>query len=290
MWKGTVKLTTPMLFALGFLLIFLLGGITGVMVAVLPFDYQVTDSYFVVAHFHYVLNGAVVFPIFGALYYWLPKMTGRMLDERLGKISFWTMFVGFNVAFFPMHILGLLGMPRPRLHVPERARVGHPQPDRDHRRVRVRPRNRHDPLELRAGPAGRAGRPAPTPGAPTRSSGRRDRRRRSSTSRRSPSSRAATRSGTNSRCRCASREMTRRRAAFGPSGALERTTPLTTGLRAEPEATMEIPEETALPFVVAAGIALLFVGLLFTGIVAAVAGLVIGGISLLRWTWRTGER
>ena len=101
-----------MLFSIGFLLIFLLGGITGVMVAVLPFDWQVTDSYFVVAHFHYVLNGAVVFPIFGALYYWLPKMTGRMLDERLGKISFWTMFIGFNVAFFPMHILGFLGMPR----------------------------------------------------------------------------------------------------------------------------------------------------------------------------------
>src|SRR5262245_28443575 len=112
MWKGVVHFTTPMLFAIGFLLIFLLGGITGVMVAVLPFDWQVTDSYFVVAHFHYVLNGAVVFPIFGALYYWLPKMTGRMLDERLGRISFWTMFVGFNVAFFPMHILGFLGMPR----------------------------------------------------------------------------------------------------------------------------------------------------------------------------------
>src|SRR6266513_2281928 len=106
MWRGRVELTTPMLFCVGFLLIFLLGGITGVMVAVLPFDWQVTDSYFVVAHFHYVLNGAVVFPIFGALYFWLPKMTGRMLDERLGKLSFWIMFVGFNVSFFPMHILG----------------------------------------------------------------------------------------------------------------------------------------------------------------------------------------
>jgi cytochrome c oxidase subunit 1/cytochrome c oxidase subunit I+III len=79
---------------------------------VLPFDWQVTDSYFVVAHFHYVLNGAVVFPIFGALYFWLPKMTGRMLSERLGKLSFSTMFIGFNLAFFPMHILGFLGMPR----------------------------------------------------------------------------------------------------------------------------------------------------------------------------------
>jgi cytochrome c oxidase subunit 1 len=112
MWKGKVELTVPMLFTVGFLLIFLLGGITGVMVSILPFDWAVTDSYFIVAHLHYVLNGAVVFPIFGALYFWLPKMTGRMLNERLGKLSFWVMFVGFNLTFFPMHILGVLGMPR----------------------------------------------------------------------------------------------------------------------------------------------------------------------------------
>ncbi len=112
LWSGRVKFDTPMLYMLGFLLVFLAGGITGVMVAILPFDWQVTDSYFVVAHFHYVLNGAVVFPIFGAIYYCSPKMTGRMLSERLGKISFWTMFLSFNVAFFPMHIVGLLGMPR----------------------------------------------------------------------------------------------------------------------------------------------------------------------------------
>ncbi len=112
LWKGHIRLDTPMLFAIGFLLIFLLGGITGVMVAILPFDWQVTDSYFVVAHFHYVLNGAVVFPIFGALYYWMPKMTGKMLHETVGRISFWIMFIGFNITFFPMHILGFLGMPR----------------------------------------------------------------------------------------------------------------------------------------------------------------------------------
>ncbi len=112
LWNGKVRFDTPLLFMLGFLLVFLMGGITGVMVAILPFDWQVTDSYFIVAHFHYVLNGAVVFPIFGAIYYWGPKMTGRMLSERLGKWSFWTMFIAFNVAFFPMHIVGLLGMPR----------------------------------------------------------------------------------------------------------------------------------------------------------------------------------
>jgi len=110
--QGKVRWTTPMLFSTGFLIIFLIGGLTGVMVSVMPFDLQVTDSYFVVAHFHYVLNGAVVFPIFAAIYYWGPKMTGRMLSERLGRISFWTMFVGFNVSFFPMHLLGLFGMPR----------------------------------------------------------------------------------------------------------------------------------------------------------------------------------
>ena len=112
MWGGRVRFTAPMLFALGFLLIFLIGGITGVMVASLPFDLQVTDSYFVVAHFHYVLNGAVVFPIFGAVYYWMPKMTGRLLSDRLGRWSFWTMLVGFNVTFGPMHVLGELGMAR----------------------------------------------------------------------------------------------------------------------------------------------------------------------------------
>jgi cytochrome c oxidase subunit I len=112
MLQGRIRWRTPMLFSVGFLLIFLIGGLSGVMVSVLPFDLQATDTYFVVAHFHYVLNGAVVFPIFGAIYYWGPKATGRMLSERLGKWSFWTMFVGFNVSFFPMHILGLMGMPR----------------------------------------------------------------------------------------------------------------------------------------------------------------------------------
>jgi heme/copper-type cytochrome/quinol oxidase subunit 1 len=110
--QGKVRWKTPMLFSMGFLIIFLMGGMTGVMVSVMPLDLQVTDTYFVVAHFHYVLNGAVVFPIFAAIYYWGPKVTGRMLSERLGKLSFWMMFIGFNVSFFPMHILGLLGMPR----------------------------------------------------------------------------------------------------------------------------------------------------------------------------------
>ena len=111
-WTGKIAFKTPFLFILGFLIIFLLGGVTGVMVAAVPFDLQVHDSYFVVAHFHYVLIGGMVFPMFAGFYYWFPKATGKMLGEGLGKVNFWTMFIGFNLTFFPMHILGLLGMPR----------------------------------------------------------------------------------------------------------------------------------------------------------------------------------
>lgn len=111
-WNGSVVLKTPFLFIAGFLITFVIGGVTGVMFAIPPFDQQVTDSYFVVAHFHYVLFGGAVFPIIGGFYYWLPKITGRMLSEQLGKWSFWLIFIGFNVTFFPMHLLGIWGMPR----------------------------------------------------------------------------------------------------------------------------------------------------------------------------------
>ncbi|HEY9225659.1 MAG TPA: cytochrome c oxidase subunit I [Gemmatimonadaceae bacterium] len=119
MWHGRVVLATPMLFALAFIVQFTIGGISGVMTAAVPFDWQATDTYFVVAHIHYVLAGGSVFGLFSAIYYWAPKMYGRMLDERTGKISFWLMFVGFNLAFFPMHISGLLGMPRRVYTYPE---------------------------------------------------------------------------------------------------------------------------------------------------------------------------
>ncbi len=111
-WAGKPRFPTPMLFALGFIALFVLGGLTGVMLAAVAIDLQVHDTYFVVAHFHYVLIGGSVFPLFGAIYYWFPKWTGRMLSEKLGQWNFWLFFIGFNLSFFPMHILGLRGMTR----------------------------------------------------------------------------------------------------------------------------------------------------------------------------------
>ncbi|SCG74176.1 aa3-type cytochrome oxidase subunit I [Micromonospora inositola] len=112
MWKGQLTFETPMLFAIGFLTTFLLGGLTGVLLASPPADFHTTDTYFVVAHFHYVLFGTIVFAAFGGAYFWFPKMTGRLLDERLGKAHFWTMFVGFHMTFLVQHWLGNEGMPR----------------------------------------------------------------------------------------------------------------------------------------------------------------------------------
>jgi cytochrome c oxidase subunit I+III len=112
LWDGTPQFRTPLLFVIGFIVTFVVGGLTGVMLASVPFDTQVHDTYFVVAHFHYVLIGGAVFPLLGGIYYWFPKITGRMMSERAGKWAFWLIFAGFNLTFFPMHILGLQGMPR----------------------------------------------------------------------------------------------------------------------------------------------------------------------------------
>ncbi len=111
-YGGKIHFTTSMLFGLGFIAMFLIGGLDGVALAVVPFDYQVTDSYFVVSHLHYVLFGGSVFGIFAGFYYWFPKISGRLLNERLGQVHFWLMLIGVNLTFFSMHILGLLGMPR----------------------------------------------------------------------------------------------------------------------------------------------------------------------------------
>ncbi|MDQ3679586.1 MAG: cytochrome c oxidase subunit I [Actinomycetota bacterium] len=286
-WRGVVEWTVPFLFALGWFLIFLLGGVTGVMLGVLPFNWQATDSYFIVAHFHYVLNGAVVFPIFGALYYWLPKMTGRMLNERLGKVSFWVMFVGFHLAFFPMHVLGFLGMPR-RIYTYSSGlgwetlnlvvtfgsalfgfgtllTLGNFLVSR----VRGEPAG--------ANPWNADGLEWSTPTSPPPecnfeaipvAAGRHplwDSERLEETE-----------SGTD--------EATK---SMGPSGALNRQTPIVSGLQSGPEETMEIPQPTYLPFVLALGLAVLFLGLLLKAAVVGVLGVVVAAAGMTGWLWRT---
>ncbi|HET8609130.1 MAG TPA: cytochrome c oxidase subunit I [Burkholderiales bacterium] len=111
-WTGRPVFTTAFLYFAGFVLLFVIGGVSGFMTAAVPLDRELTHTYFVVAHLHYVIVGINVFPVIGAIYYWFPKMTGRMLDERIGRWTFWITFIGFNLGFFPMHILGILGMPR----------------------------------------------------------------------------------------------------------------------------------------------------------------------------------
>jgi heme/copper-type cytochrome/quinol oxidase subunit 1 len=119
LWLGRPVWRTPLLFVVGFLVVFMIGGLSGVMLASVPFDVQATDTYFVVAHLHYVLLGGAILPLIGAFYYWYPKVTGRMMSERLGLWNFWLLFAGVNVTFFPMHILGLRGMTRRIYTYPE---------------------------------------------------------------------------------------------------------------------------------------------------------------------------
>jgi cytochrome c oxidase subunit 1 len=119
MWDGRPRFQVPLLWVVGFIVTFVIGGLTGVMLASVPLDLQLHDSYFVVAHFHYVLIGGAVFPLLGALHYWFPKLTGRMMSEAIGKVAFWMIFLGFQLAFFPMHVSGIMGMPRRVYTYPE---------------------------------------------------------------------------------------------------------------------------------------------------------------------------
>jgi cytochrome c oxidase subunit 1 len=112
LWKGDIRFTSPLLFSIGFIAMFIIGGLSGVTHAIVPADYQQSDTYYIVAHFHYVLFGGSIFGLFAGFYYWWPKVFGRMLSEGLGKLHFWLMLIGFNMTFGPFHVLGLQGMPR----------------------------------------------------------------------------------------------------------------------------------------------------------------------------------
>ena len=144
MWGGAIRFTTSMMFATAFLIEFVIGGLSGITFAAAPLDWQTTDTYYVVAHFHYVIFGGSAFGILAALHYWFPKMSGRLLDERLGRLHFWLMVLGFNMTFLVQHWLGLMGMTCARVHVPRPARLGRAQHGVDGGRVF------HGPLGARA--------------------------------------------------------------------------------------------------------------------------------------------
>ncbi len=141
LWSGRIRMNAPTLFVLGFMFIFVLGGLTGVMVAVIPFDWQVHDTYFIVAHLHYVLIGGMVFPVFAAIYYWIPLINGNTMSERLSKWIFWLMFGGFNISLLPDAHHGPVRHAAPRLHVFERDGLGCAEHDLDPGLVPVRPRH-----------------------------------------------------------------------------------------------------------------------------------------------------
>ncbi len=215
MWRGQISFETPMLFAIGFLVTFLFGGLTGVLLASPPVDFHVSDSYFVVAHFHYVLFGTIVFAVYSGVYFWFPKMFGRMLDERLGKVHFWLTFIGFHTTFLVQHWLGNEGMPRRYADYLPTRRLHRPQHDLDDRLVRARRLDAAVPLQLlevvQDRPGGRAW---TTRGVTaTRWSGRPRPRRRCATSTGCPGSAPSGRRSTRS-----SRSWPRARLAGPPEG------------------------------------------------------------------------
>jgi cytochrome c oxidase subunit 1/cytochrome c oxidase subunit I+III len=252
----------------------------------MPLNWQVTDTYYIVAHFHYVLNGAVVFPIFGAIYFWYPKMSGRRLSERWGHISFWLMFIGFNVAFFGMHILGFLGMPRRISTYPSglgwdnlnlistiggfvfAVGTGITLVNWFHARWWGPPAGDNpwdaDSLEWAT--------TSPPPefnfaSIPVVAS-----RHPLWDQRPLPTARSNGDEATKS---------------LGPEGAEHHETPETTGLDARPQGTLDLPHPTYLPFILACGIGVFFVGLMIKAVLVGVIGVALAVIGLTWWLWRT---
>ena len=224
LWGGSLRFRTAFCFAARFVAMFTIGGLSGIMHASPPVDLQQTDSYFVVAHFHYVLFGGTVLGLFAGIYYWFPKMTGRLLDERLGMVHFWLMLIGFNLTFFPMHFLGLMGMPR-------RIYTYAPGLGWDFwnlvctvgaitQGVSLLVFLVNVARSLRSG-AGRA----PTPGTAGRSSGRSPRRRPPTTSRRSPRSAGGTPSGSRSTPTRAGRVSPTSARSSAPAGPIHMPAP-----------------------------------------------------------------
>ena len=182
LWEGRIHFATPMLWALGFISTFVIGGLSGVYLGAVPIDIHTSDTYFIVAHIHYVLFGGAFFTIMAGVYYWFPKMTGRMYNETLGKIHFWTTFIAFNLTFFPMHLIGTQEMPRRVADYVPRSRTG----TSSSRSARSRSARRSSSSSTTSSIRGSTGRSRRvTRGARSRSSGRSLRRLRSSTSTRS---------------------------------------------------------------------------------------------------------
>ena len=196
LWRGNISFDTPMLWALGFIGLFTIGGLSGIFLAAFPVDWQLTQTYFVVAHIHYVLFGGSMFGIFAGLYYWWPKIFGRLLDEGLGKLHFWLVFIGFNLTFMPQHFLGLLGMPR-RVYTYSQGGIWEVYNMISTIGVVHRWRwGCSSSSSTSSGRRGAGGARSTTRGSATRSSGTRPRRRRPGTSTASPTSSAPGRCAT----------------------------------------------------------------------------------------------
>ena len=275
---GTPDFQTPLLFIIGFIVYFIIGGLSGITVAAIPFDQQVHDSYYIVAHFHFVIFGAAVFPILGGMYFWFPKVTGRVYHELTGKISFWLTFAGTFITFFPMHIVGHPGHAPAQLHLSGEAGVDAAQLHRVDRRLpaggRADPDRRQPRLQLLP----RSSRPTRRTKV-TRWSGPPAHRRRRTTS---PSSR-----------RCAARirmwdkedrERDNRRLARG-EGLLNlgHQTPATTAQDAELDEILTMPSHSPWPPLTALALTGIFAMLVMEHYWIAVGFLVAGGLTLLGW-------